>query len=578
MKKINFNWQRVLNYLIPYLAIIILTTFIISNQLIHHATFVTADRYFHFSRFYDAAQQIKTGNYSYFQNNYTSLQSGRIINALYGPFFAYLNGLLVLITGNWFTYQIVMDYIVYLVGGMAIYRMTKKVAVPTPAAILLALIYLTLGIMPGWIRADNFMAWGAALAPYVIMCGIDMVQDKNNPVHWIKLMLLMSILAQIHLLSTVILAAGLIPFAIYALITAPDKKRVILNFIKAIAGTLVLTANIWGSFIFLYHTNKIALPKSFKLISSAVRLSYKGSEHGQLPLLVLILIIAQVIYVLFHLKENRLNTFVTLEGGIILLIASRIMPWNYIQHLFPALGRSFQFPYRLMIIGYPLLFLGIGLTVLELKKHKLIRLESYLLLVACLSQTTFFTYQTNVKLTKIYNDSSRVAVLTTYYQITNQRTEIRKATEENNLGELFEKINRSEPDYLPIYAKKITPEMINLLYRSEIIDQAMNYQHTIHGSTLQLKWKSHNSDKVRLPVVMYKQSQLKVNGKNVTPINLSAIGAPLIKEKAGINTVSLTFVVPIWFWSLVIISLIGWIILIVLGLKNMYKIMSRRQS
>lgn len=576
MKKIKLNWQKVLSYSLPYLAIIILTTFIISNQLIHHATFVTADRYFHFSRFYDTAQQIKTGNYSYFQNNYTSLQSGRIINALYGPFFAYLNGLLVLITGNWFTYQILMDYIVYLVGGMATYRMAKKVGVPAPAAILLALIYLTLGIMPGWIRADNFMAWGAALAPYVVMCGIDMVQDKKNPVHWVKLMLIMSILGQIHLLSTVILAVGLIPFAIYALITALNKKQVIINFVKAIAGTLVLTANIWGSFLFLYHTNKVALPKSFKLLSSAVRLSYKGSEHGQLPLLVLILLIAQVIYVLFHLKENRLNTFVTLEGGIILLVASRIMPWNYIQHLLPALGRSFQFPYRLMVIGYPLLFLGVGLTILELQKHKLIQAISYLLLVGCLCQTTFFTYKTNVELTKMYNNSNRVAILTTYYQITNHRTEIREATEKNNLGELFKKINRSEPDYLPIYTKKISPGMVNLLYRSEIIDQAMNYQHTVQGSTLHLKWRAQNSDKVCLPVVLYKQSRLEVNGKKVKPINLSAIGAPLIKQKAGINTASLTFVVPMWFWSLVIISLVGWIILIVLGLKNYYRLVLRR--
>lgn len=571
MTKTRIKWRKILAFIAPYLAIVLLTSFIISNQLIHHATFITADRYFHFSRFYDTAEQIRTGNYSYFQNNYTSLQSGRIINALYGPFFAYLNGFIVLLCGNWFTYQILMDYVVYLIAGMAIYRMSKKVSVPTAASILLALIYLTVGIMPGWIRADNFMAWGAALAPYVIMCGIDMIRDTKNPVHWVRLMVIMSILAQIHMLSTMILAISLVPFALYALITAINKKQVIINFIKAVGGTLILTANIWGGFLLLYGTNRLALPKSFRLMSGALRLSYKGSEHGQVPLLVLILLIAQVIYVLFHLKENKLNTFVTLEGSIILLISSKLMPWRLIQHLLPTLGRSFQFPYRLMVAGYPLLFLGIGLTILELRKYKLSQFISYIGLIAVLCQTTYFTYKTNVELTKIYNNSSRVAVLSTYYQITNHRLDIREATKSHDMGDLFKKINRSEPDYLPIYGKSISPDMVNLLYRSDIIDQSINYHYAVHGSTLYLKWHSRRNDKVRLPLVMYHQSRLKVNGNIIGLPHLSSIGSPTVKEKQGINVASLRFEVPSWFWLLMSISLIGWFLLIVLGIRDYIK-------
>lgn len=568
MQKNNFDWRKFFKIIAPYAAIIILTTIIISNELIHHATLITADRYFHFSRFYDTAQQIKTGNFSYFQNNYTSLQSGRIINALYGPFFAYINGLLVLISGSWFTYQILMDYLVYLIAGMAMYRLAKKISVSNFAAILLALAYLTLGIMPGWLRADNFMAWGAALAPYVMICGIDMIQDTKNPVHWVKLMVIMSLLAQIHLLSTVILAASLIPFALYALIKAANKRKIIIDFVKAVGGTLVLTANIWGAFILLYSSNNIALPKGFDLRSSALHLSRVGSEHSQVPLLILTLFIAQIIYVLFHLKENKVNTFVTLEGGIILLIASRIMPWNLIQEWLPSLGRTFQFPYRLMVAGYPLLFLGIGITILELKNHKILQTLNYVWLIAALCQMSYFTYQTNVKLTNMYNDSNRVAVLTTYYQITNHRTQIRKATKRNDMGNLFELINRSEPDYLPSYTNNLNPETANLLYRTEIIDQAPHYQHTVHGSTLYLKWNSNKSGNTRLPIVLYHQSQLKVNGKIVQPSDLSQIGAPLVKEKSGSNTASLTFIVPRWFWGLVISSLAGWLILIVIGLKN----------
>ncbi|EQE00311.1 putative cell division domain protein, partial [Clostridioides difficile CD9] len=36
--------------------------------------------------------QFKTGNFSYFQTNYGFQQSGRIVNALYGPLIAYILG------------------------------------------------------------------------------------------------------------------------------------------------------------------------------------------------------------------------------------------------------------------------------------------------------------------------------------------------------------------------------------------------------------------------------------------------------------------------------------------------------
>ena len=566
MKKSRINWCNILRFCLPYLAILILTTLIISSQLLSHATFITADRYFHFSRFYDAAQQIKTGNFSYFQNNITAMQSGRIINALYGPFFAYLNGLLVLLSGSWFTYQIIMDYLVYLIGGMATYRMLTKVKVRQSTAILLSLLYLTLGIMPGWLRADNFMAWGAALAPYVVMCGIDMIQDKKNPVHWLKLMLIMSIVAQIHLLSTVILAASLIPFALYALIVDDNKKRLILNLAKAVAGTLVLTANIWGAFLLLYSNNKIALPKSFNLNASAIHFSTHGSEHSQLPVLVFCLLIAQIIYVCFHLKENKLNTFVTIEGAILLLLASRLMPWHLIQHLLPGLGRSFQFPYRLVVAAYPLLFLGMGLTLESLTKYKKERFIVLTILGASLLQTTIFTYQTNYALTKIYNNPNRVAVLTTYYQIDNHRLDIRKATNGKDMGLLFKVINRTEPDYLPVYKQKLRPDTVNLLYRTDIIDQSLGYNYFVRGSSLNLSWIANRSGQVQLPIVMYHQSRLQVNHRVIKPKKLSPIGSPTIQQKKGYNIATLTFMVPQWFWLLVVISVSGWLVLIFYGL------------
>ncbi|WP_172984065.1 hypothetical protein [Lactobacillus helveticus] len=110
-------------------------------------------------------------------------------------------------------------------------------------AILLALIYLQFGIVAGILRF-NFMAWGAALAPYAMMQVLYMINDERKLILWLSLALIMSLIAQVHLLSTVYIACTFVPFAIYALVKTSAKKQMIIDFFKALGTTLVLTANV----------------------------------------------------------------------------------------------------------------------------------------------------------------------------------------------------------------------------------------------------------------------------------------------------------------------------------------------
>ena len=85
--------------------------------------------YFTIVVFYDAGMQIKSGIFSIFQTNFTFQQSGRIINAIYGPLFAYFNGILVLIAGNWFNYQVILAYLISLLGAGSMYYLLKQVGI-----------------------------------------------------------------------------------------------------------------------------------------------------------------------------------------------------------------------------------------------------------------------------------------------------------------------------------------------------------------------------------------------------------------------------------------------------------------
>lgn len=555
-KSIIINRCKFLSYILPYLAIFGFTTIILWDQLLSHATFITADRFFHFSRFYDSAMQIKTGNFNFFQTNFTFLQSGRVINALYGPFFAYLNGILLLVCRTWYRYQIISDYLLYIIAGMAMFRLCRKVKTPYVGAILLSLLYLSVGILPGWLRASNFMAWGAALAPYVMMQAVNMVQDRKRPIHWVSLMLIMALVAQIHVLSTLLLAISLIPFFVYALINSNQKQTTLLNTLYAVIGTVALSANIWGSFLLLYSKNTIATPKTFTLTYST-HLNFLHSEHGNLPLFVLILIVCQLIYICFHLHQSSLNNMVTFVGLFFFILSSNLIPWVQLGHHFPVLERSFQFPYRILVVAYPLLFLSIGIT-LSLLSKKGWRTLTYLLLCCAIYEGGYSMVRTNQHYTADYNDSERVTILSTYYYNTSHRAEFWHALHSSNLGEMFTLLNRSEPDYLPLKNNELSWKDINKLYEQEIINPSSNYIHKVEDGKLNLYWQANATQKVTLPIVMYDQSKLTLNGHNVNP-KTSLIGAPIITQKQGYNHAVLSFIVPGWFIFLLGLSIFSWL-------------------
>lgn len=90
LKKINYAacW--------PYMAVVLFAVYLAYRQMRTGNIIIGSDTIFHFNRFYETEEQIRNGNLSWFMTLYGFNQSGRVINALYGPASAYLNGLLLL--------------------------------------------------------------------------------------------------------------------------------------------------------------------------------------------------------------------------------------------------------------------------------------------------------------------------------------------------------------------------------------------------------------------------------------------------------------------------------------------------
>lgn len=553
--------NKIIDYLIPIILSLVIATVLIWTELTTRSGLTLDDTAFHFHRFYDTYQQIQNHNFSYFQMNYGMGESGRIVNALYGPFFAYLMGSLLLFCSSWLRFQILITYLIFLVGGLGIYRLSRKVKISQVVSSIVTALFLTTGYIAYWLRSNAFNSWGAVLIPFVLIQGINLLNNHKTRFSWISLGIVMAIVAQIHLLSTFFSILALIPFFIYGLVLSENKRQMWINVFKAVGLFIVLTANVWGAFLLLYPTNQMASPIDYSPVLTAVNLSVAGTSTmwTSITEVTLLLFIVQLIYVIFNFKSSKLNTFVTLEGIVFLYLSSNLFPWQFVKDTLPAVTGYLQFPNRFTVVAYPLLFLGIGLTLNELiKSHgkKLGMIASALAIVVVLFNVRADFNEINNNIT--YNK-----------EITSNAKEMK----EKGLALYINKVEINSPDYLPVRKKIKSSDITGMLM--SMSPQKNNFeQKALSNGRLELTWKDSTSKVTTLPIFIYKQSELSLNSKVIKP-KVNEIGMPQVQSRKGKNTAILSFKTPTWFTALLYISILSWALLIIYGVFRWVKIIKK---
>lgn len=553
--------NKIIDYLIPIILSLVIATVLIWTELTTRSGLTLDDTAFHFHRFYDTYQQIQNHNFSYFQMNYGMGESGRIVNALYGPFFAYLMGSLLLFCSSWLRFQILITYLIFLVGGLGIYRLSRKVKISQVVSSIVTALFLTTGYIAYWPRSNAFNSWGAVLIPFVLIQGINLLNNHKTRFSWISLGIVMAIVAQIHLLSTFFSILALIPFFIYGLVLSENKRQMWIDVFKAVGLFIVLTANVWGAFLLLYPTNQMASPIDYSPVLTAVNLSVAGTSTmwTSITEVTLLLFIVQLIYVIFNFKSSKLNTFVTLEGLVFLYLSSNLFPWQFVKDTLPAVTGYLQFPNRFTVVAYPLLFLGIGLTLNELiKSHgkKLGMIASALAIIVVLFNVRADFNEINNNIT--YNKG-----------ITSNAKEMK----EKGLAPYINKVEINSPDYLPVRKKIKSSDITGMLM--SMSPQKNNFeQRVISNGRLEFTWKDSTSKVTTLPIFIYKQSELSLNNKVIKP-KVNEIGMPQVQSRKGKNTAILSFKTPIWFIILLYISILSWVLLIIYGVFRCEKIIKK---
>lgn len=532
---------------------------LVTPQLFTRKVILGSDSIFHYNRFYEAAMQLKNGNFSYFLSLYGFQQSGRIVNALYGPFFAYLQGGLILISGTWFRYQIVSRVLLHILAESSMYALLKQCKVKTSIALSLGLLYATTFSIQYWTMRQGFSSWGAALLPYCFIPAIHYVFYQR--VDQVRLALSMALIFQIHVLSALMLAMMYLPFYLYTFVkaTTSKKKETILKVLIAVILFLLLTVNVWGVLLYLRDANHLLDPFINREIGKN---GIDGTARYWLytPISLMVLLILQFIYAIVNWKKlARWKRILHFIYFVFFFLSTGLFPWQYLVENGNTFAELIQFPFRFFVPATILLLAITGLTVTRFVNwRKSIAVLLFAFAGVGLIQNIM---DTTDRVKSAAQDGELISIVKHTYVEGDYQT-ISLTMNDSDLSQFLNLVVKSTPDYVPIYGTIGKQNTYDLYYENIVTNQRT--EKLIKDNYLVLTWQADEGEELNLPIVVYKDSILTLNGKELDKddYNLSTIGTPTVSSHEGKNKLELRYQEPEWLFvaisaPLVVLGTIG---------------------
>lgn len=527
------------------LFIIVFAILLVTPQLFTRKVILGSDSIFHYNRFYEAAMQLKNGNFSYFLSLYGFQQSGRIVNALYGPFFAYLQGGLILISGTWFRYQIVSRVLLHILAESSMYALLKQCKVKTSIALSLGLLYATTFSIQYWTMRQGFSSWGAALLPYCFIPAIHYVFYQR--VDQVRLALSMALIFQVHVLSALMLVMMYLPFYIYTFVkvTASKKKETIVKILIAVILFLLLTVNVWGVLLYLRGANHLLDPFINREIGKN---GIDGTARYWLytPISLMVLLILQFIYAIVNWKKlARWKRILHFIYFVFFFLSTGLFPWQYLVENGNTFAELIQFPFRFFVPATILLLAITGLTVTRFVNwRKSIAVLLFAFAGVGLIQNIM---DTTDRVKSAAQDGELISIVKHTYVEGDYQT-ISLTMNDSDLSQFLNLVVKPTPDYVPIYGTIGKQNTYDLYYENIVTNQRT--EKLIEDNYLVLTWQADEGEELNLPIVVYKDSILTLNGKELDKddYNLSTIGTPTVSSQEGKNKLELRYQEPEWIF------------------------------
>ncbi|CUW09953.1 Permease of the major facilitator superfamily [Leuconostoc gelidum subsp. gasicomitatum] len=536
-----------LNLIWPYLVIIVIAFVYALPQLNVRGIYVGADSSFHFNRAFEAMSRLK---YLNFHNSQISLYgfnaSGRIINALYGPGLGYFFGVVLLLTKSWLKFQLVTNFIL-TVGTISLsYWLFNKYSRQKFLSLVFAVIlsltsYWSIGY---WYQSAGGMTWGMMFMPLVIDSGIRMHINQQRPVGSIRLGFIMALILETHMLSFLFSFIVLAAFFITGLLV--NKNRWLLIKQTTIAGLigLGLTLGYWADYFSIMRTQSILSPFVDLHPANVV-------VHLSQGLSLWLLVLAIVLIVALRGRLAIFEWVLFICGITFLIVASGpnilLNHWNDI-----IVFRIIQFPMRFALPGCYLVSLLVILLLsqmikqLPLKRSYVFAIGLGLLLIA--STTIKQQFLSNMTVNQRFWQNSDF-VASRFYgprRDVDTKLTVQKDLQSRNSG--FEKtiraINFWLPDYLPGKGLVYYNDDNEKAVQAELISPNVFKKHISKKGDLVVTWNQSKAYTTKVPIIVYKQSKLVINGHNVKP-QTTINGVLKVSGNQGKNIVVLGIKMPI---------------------------------
>lgn len=511
-------------------------------QILNKGYILGVDSIFHMNRIYETMMQWKTGEFNYFISLFSFEQSGRIVNALYGPGMSYLLGAILLFCKSWVVFQIFTSFFINVIGAYGIYRISKKLTTSDVLAIMVGIIYMSTYFVSSWNIAGSFTGVGNMLIPYVIYYGIEMMKSKDFKFSIVGLGLSMGLLLQTHIFSSLLATLTLAPFILYAIILTDKKWDFIKSVSISVGIAILLSLNVWISMYKLFKENHLMQTVPLNLAKNAVFFSpQEASSQANIGLVLSILLFLSLFQAIFNwqLIKNNIKLMI-LVSGFFLFLSSRFFPWQIISEHFPIFESALQFPSRLIIVPTILLLCLISSTNMSNKKQNLFIIVSIAMIFSLSNaQNRVFDRMEEWQSTNVLASPNKKSESVS-------SEELRNRIKGDDLGAIFKIVQKGTSDYLPL-KESITNQEFETFdpyskYWEYVIRPNNQFDKTVEDGQLVISWESDTESDIGIPVFKYHQTVVKDGdtGKEVS-YTLSDIGTIIVHSNTGLNKIIVSY-------------------------------------
>lgn len=565
-----------------WIIILIIAVLTILPIILNQVGVLGVDSYFQYNRIYEAEMQIRHGNFS-FLNLYSFQQAGRIVNQVYSPLLTFLFGAILLVTGTWFKFQIVSMILVNFFAGISMYYGAKKLKFNFAICVALASIYMTSFSIYGFMYSTSWRALAVAFVPLLIGPMKAFYSGDWTLREMLFLGVIVGIIAQAQIISAALVLPILVPFFVIGLIKTQSKWRALGRLLMGILLALVLSLNVIMPYLELLKGSHLLPPTNMPLINGVTNAVVPFTDHSgplSLPIISLFFYGALAALLLFWRTLSGFTKTLTIMAVVYLVLGTNLVPWSIIGLQWPALESYLQLPRRFIITGLSFLFLSDMLVVQELRLNGVfhwtqagIKLLTTIVATAAVvslavAAATFVARQSDPNISiaaGLGTNDNNVFAHRYHGKKIKTITDLQPVFHVKDKSALIQVVDRRTPDYVPIQGNYSTSTDYYSAYVRYVISPKSKFHHQVlPGGVLRLTWNQKRARQIRVPVVVYGNTQVILNGEMLAHKELrpSIISTPMVHGKRGANHIDLSYqpkmmtVISIW-WSVLAWVIVG---------------------